>query len=309
MRDNRGITIVSLIITIVVIIILSTVTIYYGLGNNVDKAEETKVVNEVTDILEAVASRTLLNKLNPSYYVFIGETSYEPIEIKDDDETTKYSSDDGWYLVNKREHFNELGLDEMKGSFLVNYEDTKVVSVEGISYKGTKYYSLNEMKQLFGGGNVILASGKYDPEKGVNAPVLSKGMVPVKYSIDHWVITTTDDDEWYDYSASQKAWANIMLMDELMVEGYATNEQVRNANMAELVGKTVTKEGSGYVWIPRYTIQEGTNKVIFSNLTDDVTMHEGESYTTLDAFKYESSVGTVELTGIWVSKYEAGFRY
>ena len=44
MRNNKGISIMSLIITIIVIIIIASTTIYYGLTKNMEKATETQVL-------------------------------------------------------------------------------------------------------------------------------------------------------------------------------------------------------------------------------------------------------------------------
>lgn len=184
-----------------------------------------------------------------------------------------------------------------------------VVSVDGIMYKENIYYSLNDLKKEMGGGRDVLSDVEYDENKKVNKPVLSKGMVPVKLEGSDWVVTSADDDAWYDYSQEQMAWANVMLMDELTVEGF-DNAQVKEASLSELVGKKVLTEGSAYVWIPRYTTTNlGTtgSKIIFSNLTKDVTSSDGETYTLPSSFRYGTGENMLELTGIWVSKYEASF--
>lgn len=303
MNNNKGITLVALIITIIVIIILASISIYYGLTNNTDRAVETKVIYEVNEVLDAVSSRALLNKLNHDYYVLVGDNSFGTATNEDG---ISYNSNDGWYIVNSKEQFDELGITNATGEYIVNYKTGQVVSQKAIMYNGTEYYSLNQLNKEFGGG-ITAYNGTYDEKKGVNVPILIKGMVPVKYYGGSWVIASSDDDSWYDYSAGQKAWANIMLMDELEVSGYS-NEEVKNASLSELVGKTVTKEGSGYVWIPRYAISS-SGKVIFSNLTKDTTDHNGEQYTVPDAFEnFVEGLGTTSLTGIWVSKYEAGFN-
>ncbi len=298
-KNQKGVSLISLIITIVVIILLASITIYTGLTQNNEKAVETKNVYEVQEILEAVANRTLLHKLNPNYYAYIGDNSYGSKLI----DGVTYKDSEGWYFLSSKEEFTELSLDNITGEYLVNYDTGDVVSKSGIFYKDKTYYVLKDLKNDMGGGDTVIAKNDYDVDKGVNKPILSKGMIPVKLKGATWVVTSSDDKEWYDYSKSQQAWANVMLVDELEVTDY-DNEKVRNANLTELVGKEVTKEGSSYVWIPRYTatsLGETGSKIIFSNGIADTKEFNGETYTTSSAFQYEG----LELTGIWVSKYEA----
>lgn len=303
MKDNRGVSIITLIVTIIVIIILASLTIYYGIYQNTEEAVDTKNAYEVHEIIEAITNRKLLNELNSNYYKFIGSTEYADISINNNGVVTTYRGNDGWFLVNNVEQFRELGLNNTTGEYLINYIDGEAISVKGIHYKDKTYYSLSELKKDMGGGTTILANAQYDSLKKVNKPVLSKGMVPVKYNgeEDKWFVTTESDEEWYDYS--KKLWANVMLMDELEVEGY-DNIDVRSVGLAELEGKRVVKEGSSYVWIPRYTatsVGETGSKVIFSNLLNDTKTFDGETYVCPEAFSYEG----MELTGIWASKYEA----
>lgn len=309
MRSNKGVTLITLIITIVVIIILATTAIYYGLSQNTEKAIETKTVYEVYSLVDAIANRTLLNRLNPSFYNFVGNNSFGTYTLDENGQTQIYSSSDGWYLVSSKQELQELGLDNVVGEYLINYEKGLVVSTTGIMYKGAMYYSLNDLRREMGGGTAVLSKVEYDYGKKVNKPVLSNGMVPVKLSGSKWVVTSSDDTSWYDYSADQMAWANVMLKDELAVEGFS-NEEVRNKPLSDLVGREVTNEGSSYVWIPRYTatsLGETGSKIIFSNLTKDTYSANGETYILPESFKYIEAGETIELPGIWVSKYEASF--
>ena len=309
MKNNKGITIITLVTTIVVILILAAITIFYGLSKNTDKAIDTKAIDEVYSLLDAVTNRALMHRINPDFYTFVGTSGEFTYTIDGKEET--YSSDDGWYLVSEEDELNELGISNLNGSYLVNYDNGGVIAIDGITYDGKTYYVLTEMRNEIGGGSIMVSHMEYDSVKKVNRPVLSNGMVPVKLCGGKWVVTSEDDESWYDYSKEQEAWANVMLKDSLTLSGGYTNEMVRNASLSELVGKEVTEEGSAYVWIPRYTATSvgGTgSKVIFSNLTNDTTSYNNESYSLPEAFTYhDGNDGEIALPGIWVSKYEAGF--
>ena len=136
----------------------------------------------------------------------------------------------------------------------------------------------------------------------VNKPKLMTGMAAIKFtdptgdekSNEGSVVKTTDTDTaWYDYDA--KKWANAQ-----------------------------TQDGSMWVWIPRFAYKiNSSNKtfdVVFLKDTTNNYVENGteknaetEGYTIHPAFKNESSTGyenggwDKELTGIWVSKFEAGF--
>lgn len=165
-----------------------------------------------------------------------------------------------------------------------------------------------------------------------NKPKLSEGMVPVKYVTTdeisgqgYWEITTEDDSTWYNYT--NKRWANVMLQDDLIVEG---NVKVTNANRKNLVGKKVTTLGSMFVWIPRYaykipeenyhTSTAGEIDIIFLYSTSDNYIDENgnmSSISNMEGYKihpsfqdgtdnnYANGEWDKELTGYWVAKFEA----
>ena len=146
---------------------------------------------------------------------------------------------------------------------------------------------------------------------GPNEPDLKVGMTPVKFNEatiskkGEIVKTTKEDKDWYSYK--DKRWAN-----------------------AE------TKDGSLWVWIPRFAYKINsdtqTTDVVFLNGTTDEYCDENGNiqiakrckdvnekvdtttgYTVHPAFTDESSIGfrnggwDKELSGIWVSKFEAAY--
>ena len=136
----------------------------------------------------------------------------------------------------------------------------------------------------------------------VNKPKLMTGMTAIKFNEptgdekakEGSTVKTTDTDAaWYDYDA--KKWANAQTVD-----------------------------GSMWVWIPRFAYKvNSSNKtfdVVFLKDTTNTYIDNGtekdaekEGYIVHPAFKDESSTGyenggwDKELTGIWVSKFEAGY--
>ena len=136
----------------------------------------------------------------------------------------------------------------------------------------------------------------------VNKPKLMTGMTAIKFTDPtgdekakegSTVKTTDTDTAWYDYDA--KKWANAQ-----------------------------TQDGSMWVWIPRFAYKiNSSNKTFDVVFLKDITNTyidngtekdaEKEGYIVHPAFKNESSTGyenggwDKDLTGIWVSKFEAGY--
>lgn len=317
MKKKEGISLISLVITIVIIIILASISIYNGLRENLDETGNTMDYNEIFEVSDAIAQRALFNRLNAETYKLVGESGeFDTIvEQNSGDERVEvnktYSTEDGWYLIDS-DSSKALNLEKVRRKYLVNYETGEVVSLVPIYYEGVKYYTSDELRDAIGGGSTSHSSSRYDEEKGVNKPYVVDGMIPVKRVGTNWVITNADDDEWYDYATTVNTadgivgnqWANVMLLDEIEVEGMS-NEKVRKASISELEGKKVTKEGSMFVWIPRYSrgLIGSEMKIVYSKLTDDYFKDKTAGENVLKAFEDNG----IELTGIWVSKYDAGY--
>ncbi len=145
----------------------------------------------------------------------------------------------------------------------------KIIATDSTSKTETIITSLKELKD-----NLELNTVKL----GINSPVLSAGMTPIKWDNAGTLIPTTEDDvEWYDYE--NKKWANAQ-----------------------------TADGSMWVWIPRYeydipTLNEHTSTAatINVNFIYGVNTATTKDYIIHPAFKF----GDKELSGIWVAKFEA----
>ena len=151
----------------------------------------------------------------------------------------------------------------------------------------------------------------WNQSKKVNSPKLMSGLNPIKFSDPddskegQTIQTNKSDINWYDYDT--KKWANSQ-----------------------------TKDGSMWVWIPRYAYKINKSNQTFDvvflvGTTDNYYDKDGKlqtakrqtsetdipdatkDYVVHPAFTNESNIGYVnggwkkELTGIWVSKFEAGY--
>lgn len=148
---------------------------------------------------------------------------------------------------------------------------------------------------------------EFDEQKGVNRPLLTENMIPVKNyfaenDFDRYNPVYVEDvykDDWYNYSKNSPMWANVMMKN--------TQDSYSIANRF-------------YVWIPRfaYKIQDFYKGVDYSDIPstaiDIVFLREDTDYMANDevlatgyqvhpAFKYQDERGDmVNIPGFWVAK-------
>ena len=128
--------------------------------------------------------------------------------------------------------------------------------------------------------------GSYDEAKGVNTPkVEGTGLIPVYHNGSTWVELTSSStadewNNWYDYE--NKKWANAR-----------------------------TKDGSMWVWIPRYEYNINTSsKIISINFLEGTSTSTSSGYTLHPAFGTDINNGgwSSDIAGFWVAKYPAGWQ-
>ena len=292
MKKNNGISLISLVVTIVVVLILAGVSIYYGTRENIDQAYTTDMYTEIMNVSEATQQRFLTNRIDSNRYPYVGT----PLTADEPKVVNNVSYGEGWYFLTPEQSI-DLNLENVENEYIINYLTGEVISIKPIIYEDEEYYTSNELKEVIGDDETPVSDDLYDVAKGINRPILVTGMIPVRNVNGKWIVTNEDDDRWYDYSAENKVWANVMLLDEITISGY-TNEAVRNASLAELDGREVQTIGSMFVWLPRHT-SNGTS-VVYSKLLQDYTEN---GYSLVSSFTKDSH----EVTGIWISKYDSDY--
>lgn len=290
MKNNKGISMITLVVTIVVLIIIAGVTIYYGGIQNIEEATNVDAYTEALNISDAVVSRGFFNRTNSAKYPFEGT----PLTSETAMEVNGKLYGEGWYLLTP-EDAAKLGLENIKKEYIINYLTGEVVSITPIYVGDDILYALDELKKAVGDDETVVSPDMYNVSKGVNKPVIITGMIPVKNVNGKWIVTNADDVNWYDYSSETEIWANVMLNDEIVVDGF-TNAQIRETPLVSLEGREVIENGSMFVWVPRYS-KDAAGNIVFSELYKDYTE---DGYEVSPAFTQNGQV-----TGIWISKYDA----
>ena len=142
-KKEKGITLISLVITITVLIILASIATYSGI--NVIKQSK---LNKFT--AEMKIMQTEVNSLYDRY--MSGEESVLGTGKELDSEannvfTTNASgiTDSSGYRYYDRGTIESLGIKEVEEEFYVNVEKRSVISRLGIEYEGKKYYTLAQL--------------------------------------------------------------------------------------------------------------------------------------------------------------------
>ena len=171
----------------------------------------------------------------------------------------------------------------------------------------------------------------------VNIPNLKEGMIPVKWNATNktWEVADKSNtgNDWYDYSANSKKWANVVTVRE-----NCSNGKTRADYLSAGVGTPIPEDDitTMFVWIPRYSYYvksgyhenangtgefaikfligtsdrvidapEGQDTAIRTNNTNGKT--NGGKYVVHPAFTSDTDLGGTgsELSGIWVGKFES----
>lgn len=165
----------------------------------------------------------------------------------------------------------------------------------------------------------------YNDIKKVNEPILLTGMDAIKFTEPTkttegiTVKTSYTDENWYDYSIGN--WANSQTQDGSMwvwIPRYAYKIIYYTDENKTIVSNTKTSYGSIDVKFligitDTYYKEDGTigiaqrqtdiNQII--DTTVDYTVHP--AFTNEKTINYSNGGWRKELTGIWVSKFEAGY--
>lgn len=158
-KSNSGITLVSLVITIIVLLILASITVYSGIGT-IRSARLTKFTAELKIMQQKV--NELYNSYTNEKSVIVNGIEYvgtdiqnigkNPDGIFDENRLEEIFSenesgitDRTGYMYYDTETIQALGLEEIEYEFFVNIAKRSVVSIEGFNDGEKRYYTLEQV--------------------------------------------------------------------------------------------------------------------------------------------------------------------
>ena len=291
MKKQKGITLIALVITIIVMLILAGVTIGMVVGENgiLKRAEDAAVISKRASIEETIQLEYL-----------------------------------GAFGTDGKVNMSDLadGLIQQGATAVLENGNGLVAT-----FDGNNYYIDEEGNVAVLGS----ADNEVDKIVTANEPKLVSGMIPIKYNGKNWVICSNTDSDWYSYTKNKKQWANVMLSDGKYDSTATVGTVVENDELGSTfvwIPRYAYKITSGYkgqkgsldiVWLNNDTneyscIENGKMKT--KNATKTAVLNETftayKDYVVHPCFQngngnYANGEWDSELSGIWVAKFEGGY--
>ena len=336
-KEEKGITLISVIIAVILLSILVGITTYSGI-QSYKNAKVTKFITQMqliqTKVDEFVREGNINIGAPGADYQDIITLAFSNHEIS----TNNAASFKYFTIENLNDQFE---LDNIDTPVLINFSTREVVSTEGIEFDGEMYYTqylLEDGQQLFEkqiDSNIELEGSISKEIDGLNCLVriedvtinakLSYGEL-VEEEVLEWETITDCTKANEDYTVNISKSGNYVFkithnetntsMQEtvniVLTNKPKTNLEIENYDYFEdstkwaFVAKPteIDNKYDYYIWIPRFAI---------NNTTDDIKYIKGNSniatdntYLTIGVEENEWSIPSIfknnnqELTGIWI---------
>ena len=280
LESKRGITLVSLIVTVIVLIILASI----GITSGISVIKQSKL-NKFTEEMKIM--QTEVNNLYDRYKS--GEESVLEIGKELDNEAnnvfTEGSSgitDSSGYRYYDRETIENLEIEGVEEEFYVNVEKRSVVSRLGFEYEGEKYYTLEQLPN--GLYNVEYENKKNRPEFKATIEQEDNGKLKVevtdiKYDgyINKWEVKYKLEGEEY-WKTSEDFEFNVEDFGKYKIK--VVNGEIESEEK-EIEIKAVAQIGTKkYVTLDKAVKAVEDNKeteiLMIDNTEEDVTFPDGK---------------------------------
>lgn len=273
-KDKKGISVISIVITIVVLLMIASITAFSGMAS-VKKTREKEAKDRLNVIYNAIIAHeeelgfgdTVLEKqITDSEFVIMGlsdyadEENYTPVyvskEIHDTDATKRIYNLKTLKKKNSEECYK---LDPIEYSITLDNSNSKI---------------------------------EFDVKKGVNRPQVIGNMIALDTYLDEdedirtKVVQNVYTEDWYDYSFTTPKWANMELDNKQYVWiprfAYKIQDFYLNKDY-----ETIPSSAISIIFLKEDTNYMGNGEIL------------PEGYEVHPAF----SNGVEEYAGIWVAKH------
>ena len=147
-RDEKGVTLLELTITITVLLILASVTTQLGLGKTMELKRYNAVKSDIIELTEAVQT----------YYMEKGELPLEDAETQVEftpPEDNKNPNDSGEYYEIDISLLESVNIQNKRNTYLVDKQSLTVYCQEGVEYQGKTYYTILDNNETTGYYNQV----------------------------------------------------------------------------------------------------------------------------------------------------------
>lgn len=311
-KDNKGITLVSLIITIIIMSILVSTTTFLG----IDTYKRSKVTNFVTKMQliqtkvdQLIESKTIEEINNMGLQEIITEKQKNAI-------TTAYSNNEissdnisEYKVFTSNNILDIFEIEDIDDDIMVNIITREVVSLNGIEYEGTTYYTQYKLPK---GQRIIKNTEKTDRKlefdldytiNGLNTDIKIKNIAIINGTLkykeqndNYWNTITnyTKTEEEYSVLVSKSGVYEFILIDNVTQEN--SNIKQINEETQEILEQYVPDENKITLILanePKTNIQ--TMEEYNYNLDSDnwaYVINNEISYLWIPRFAYKVDVET-----------------
>lgn len=150
MRDERGITLISLVITIIVLLIIAGTATYSGM-ESINKSLKIAFISEMETIQSKVNNiyeKGKLSQEDKEYYENLGQ-ELSVVESQTLSKILGNSTPDGFRYFST-EDLKNLELDNITQNVIINFDTREVISINGIKIDETIYYKLKDIPNYTG---------------------------------------------------------------------------------------------------------------------------------------------------------------
>lgn len=334
--SNKGITIVALIITIILMLILVSVATYSGI-NTYKNTQVTKFVAQMQLIQTKIDELVEENNIeNIGVEITTDEAKKSIIGLAYTNGEIQYNTEEykNKFRYISRENLElQLDIADIEDDVLVNFETREVISISGVEYDGKRYYT---QYKLPNGQTLVYSEGitrniafEIDLSiNGLNSTVsisnisinngtLSFAETDLTGNTTNWQTITnyTEKEKIYTANISKSGNYTFKLQDNTDAENVLqktivitlTNKPKTNINVESYdygadsnlwAYVDVIGTGTSYLWIPRF-VYDSNNNIKFVKGNSRIATDEtyiGQDWVTHSKF---TDNGT-ELTGIWI---------
>lgn len=338
-KDNRGITLIALVITIILMLILASVTTYTGFktyrNSKVNKfVAQMQLIQTKVDDIVSTSTIEELNNMQLQSITTDEQTNAIVNAFKQEEIST---ADISKFKVFTKENIVELfDVEDIENDIMVNFETREVVSTVGVKYNETIYYT---QYKLPNGQTIINKSAENSRDlnfnvnitlDGLNATItvndikIANGTLSYKEeNNNYWQTVTnyTEPNKTYTISINKSGNYIFKLEDNTDTQNYIENtmeikltnkpktenqiDQYNYALTSENWVYTIDSERNNYVWIPRFAYKTNTQ----TNITEIKFIKGNSNIATDNTYVGEDWIihsrfttnNEIQLTGVWVS--------
>ena len=241
-RDEKGVTLLELTITITVLLILASVTTQLGLGKTMELKRYTAVKSDIIELTEAVQT----------YYMEKGELPLEDADTQVEftpPEDNKNPNDSGEYYEIDVSLLESVNIQNKRNTYIVDKQSLTVYCQEGIEYQGKTYYTIldnNETTDYYNQVDLpIISIVTFESDNSINKYWATEGdTVTLKlftsYEIDPTVIIngTNANIEW---SEDKRTGTATYKIEEIKTPDTKIEFSISNYTANGKAGETINK--------------------------------------------------------------------